>query len=535
MRFLAALLLSCAPAALLADTIEAPARVSEATLYPWGASVTREISVIAPAGQHEVVIPGLPDIDPATLRVQAEGLRVGAVGLQTDRQRPVADTSSPEIKAAEDAVKAARKALRDYDNQMAQVRLAAKAAQEKLSFLREMSKNAAPPDNIAGWFDAIGAQISLALNEAQTAEEQAQSMQDGRDDLKEAYDKAQAALAALGAPEDPGRVLVLAVESDGTPATIRFTSFANDASWSPVYDLRLTTGDAPALALERGLMVQQSSGEDWRGVTLTLSTARPSGQSTASELSPWFRRIEDPMQYAMKERSAAADMAYEMAAAAAPPAPIIEAAEVQMMGATVTYHYPTPVDLRSGADALRLRLDELALVPEIMAEAVPRRDSTAFLTARTDNTSGQVLLPGPATLYADGAMVGQRELALTAAGDELALGFGPIDGITLERRLTAQSEGNRGLISKENAQDETAQIIVKNLTGKDWPLRVVDQVPVSTQDDLRITWKAQPNPTEENPDGKRGLLHWESTLAAGETKEITLTTETRWPKDKELY
>ncbi|MDM7255986.1 MAG: DUF4139 domain-containing protein [Paracoccus sp. (in: a-proteobacteria)] len=531
MRAVALMLVTCAPGALLADIIEASAPVSEATLYPWGASVTREVAITPAPGQHELVIPGLPDIDPASLRVQTDGVRIGSVAVQTQRPQPAAELETPKHKAAEEAVKAARKALRDYDNRMAQVRLGAEAAKEKLEFLRELAANASPPDDIAGWLDQIGQQISAALSQAHAAEAEAQNMQEGRDELKNAYEKALAALEAIGAPPEPGRVLVMALESDGAPATIRFTSFIADASWSPVYDLRLNTVAAPALALERGLMVQQGSGEDWHDVTLTLSTARPSDQSSASTVSPWFRRISDPAVPMPMARAKSEDVAM---AAPAPAAPIAEAAAVEMMGATVTYRYPTPVDLRSGADALRLRLDVLALTPEIVAEAAPSLDTTAFLSARAGNDSGQVLLPGPATLYADGAMVGQQELPLTAAGDELALGFGPIDGIPLERRIIAQSEGGRGLISKENAQDETIQIIVRNLTGQDWPLRLTDRVPVSTQDDLRITWQASPTPTEENPDGQRGVLRWDSTLAAGETKEFSLTTELRWPKDKEL-
>lgn len=533
MRAVALMLVTCAPGALLADIIDAPARVSEATLYPWGASVTREVAITPAAGQHELVVPGLPDIDPASLRVQAEGVRVGSMAVQTQRPLPSAELETPERKNAEEAVKAARKALRDYDYRMAQVRLGAEAAEEKLEFLRELAANASPPDDIAGWLDQIGQQISAALSQAHAAEAEAQNMQEGRDELKKAYEKALAALEAIGAPPEQGRVLVMALESDGAPVTIRFTSFTANASWSPVYDLRLNTGDTPALRLERGLMIQQSSGEDWHGVTLTLSTARPSDQSTASTVSPWFRRIYDPAPPMPMARDKSAGATYDMAAPAAM-APMAEAAAVEMVGATVTYRYPTPVALRSGADALRLRLDELALTPDIVAEAVPSLDTTAFLSARADNDSGQVLLPGPATLYADGAMVGQQELPLTAAGDELVLGFGPIDGITLERRITAQSEGGRGLISKENAQDETVQIIVRNLTGQEWPLRLTDRVPVSTQDDLRITWQASPAPTEENPDGQRGVLRWDSTLAAGETKEFSLTTELRWPKDKVL-
>ncbi|MFD2440584.1 DUF4139 domain-containing protein [Paracoccus kondratievae] len=205
-----------------------------------------------------------------------------------------------------------------------------------------------------------------------------------------------------------------------------------------------------------------------------------------------------------------------------------------MLGETVVYDYPAPVTLRDGADALRLPLDSHDLTPGILAEAVPRRDSTAYLVADTVNSTGAIILPGQATFYADGAMVGRSALELTAAGDDMKLGFGPLTGIKLERRIPDEVEGNRGLISKSSERRETAILQIRNLTAEAWPLRVIDQVPVSTQEALRIDWSAKPEPDETDPDGKRGLLVWNGEIKAGETQQITLTTALRWPEGQAL-
>ena len=139
-----------------------------------------------------------------------------------------------------------------------------------------------------------------------------------------------------------------------------------------------------------------------------------------------------------------------------------------------------------------------------------------------------------ATLFADGAMVGQTQLPLIAAGDRLELGFGRIDGMRVERRVPEQTEGERGLIRSSNQRVEVATLRVENLTAEAWPLRVVDRVPVSTQDDLSVDWQASPQPAETDPDGKRGVLYWESPIAAGELREITLTSELSWPGGNDL-
>nr|MBP6677772.1 DUF4139 domain-containing protein [Paracoccus sp. (in: a-proteobacteria)] len=208
---------------------------------------------------------------------------------------------------------------------------------------------------------------------------------------------------------------------------------------------------------------------------------------------------------------------------------VVDSAIAGVVGETVIYDYPTPVDIRDGADALRLPLDAHDLTPEIVAEAVPRHDDSAYLVADTVNTTGAVILPGDATFYADGALVGRGALELTAAGDDMKLGFGPLTGIKLERHLPDETEGGSGIIVKSAERQETAVLSIRNLTGEAWPLRVIDRVPVSRQEDLRIDWSAEPAPDETDPKGKRGLLVWNGEIAAGEERSITLKTSLRWP------
>jgi uncharacterized protein (TIGR02231 family) len=213
---------------------------------------------------------------------------------------------------------------------------------------------------------------------------------------------------------------------------------------------------------------------------------------------------------------------------------VVEAAVVQMDGPVVTWHYAAPVDLRSGADAVKIALGAVTLAPDLHALAIPRLADTAYLEAEFTNTGPEPLLPGPATLYRDGTAVGQAELPLIAAGAEATLGFGPLDGIALTRIVPSRSEGDRGVISKSNRIEETAILTVDNRSGQDWPVKLVDQVPYSEQDDLKIAWQATPQPTETDPEGERGLLVWRFDLAAGAKREIRLSHSLDWPSGMEL-
>ena len=525
----------------LADRIETTARVTDVTVYPWGAGVTREAALDLPAGAHELVIPGLPQgIDPDSLRVVGEGAVIGAVGLQQDRALPATPVKSPELTAAEDRVRQARQALSAHDARVAGIKAQGETAEDLIEFLMKLAESdgMAAGSDIAALSGTVGQQLLQARQTAIRAEAEAETADQGREDLEQTLETAEAMLAALRGPDAPSSALLVAVQGQGKPARIRITSMTGDASWQPVYDLSLARKES-TLRLDRGLLVRQDTGEDWANVHLLLSTARPMDQSAPSELQPQFPRIGEQEGKLYSHPAAPmpeAEMARDYAASVAEVEPVVAGSALAgVVGETVVYDYPTPVTLRHGADALRLPLDSHALTPEVVAEAVPRRDATAYLVADTVNATGAVILPGSASFYADGALVGRGALQLTAAGDKMKLGFGPLSGITLEHRIPDQVEGARGLISKSSERKEVAELRIHNLTGEEWPLRVIDQVPVSTQENLRIDWSADPAPDQTDPDGKRGLLVWNGKIAAGEERAITLTTALRWPEEKVLY
>ena len=534
----------CAPAwvtAASAAQIEATGRVSHVILYPQGAQVTRRLDLTAPPGSHEVILPGLPEgIDPDSLRIAAEGARIGSVSLQQGRALPDESPDSPAILSAREELRARERALRERDARTAAIRAEAQAAEDTVAFLMKLAEaEGAAGGDVAALAQSVQAQILEARKKAIWAEDAARQSEEGRDEDVKAVEAARARLEALENPATQGEALVMAVAVEaagaeqGTPQAfaIEITSATDMAGWRPVYDLRLDR-KAGTLAIERGVVVSQNTGEDWQDATLRLSTARPGGQAAATEVPSDFPRAEQDYPAATESAvlNRQADAAYGAAVAEAAPV-VVDSMQATDLGLSIAYDYPAPVTIRDGVDALRLKLDEKSLTPEIFAEAAPRFDATAYLMAEGPNAIGEPILPGRASLYADGVMVGQTDLPLIAAGDELRLGFGPIDGILAERRVPERQEGTGGLIRRKNEDDETATLRIENLTGDLWPLRVVDRVPVSQQEILTVDWSADPQPSETEPDGRRGVLVWETELKPAEIKEITVTTRMRWPDD----
>lgn len=525
--------LALMPLPALADVITAASRVTAVTIYPQGARVTREVTFAAPQGRHDLRIADLPaGLDPELIRIAAvQGATTAGFSLQEGGAGPAQPLPTPELDAAIATAQAARDAaalaLEAIDARI-------DAAEAQIGFLRAASAEVgAGKTDLAAIARSIGTEV-LAIRQAMAADRAARPAADRA--LAEADARLTAALAARddrrAEQADPAQLAVAVTLPAAGEAQLTVVHFIEDASWRPVYDADLTRAPEPALRLDRGALVSQASGEDWRGVELTLSTARPSQQAAPSELWPDLRRVEKPLPPGAMMKSGDAEMAFEAAPVMAA-APVEDRALAGIDGDVVAYRAPGAADVASGVEDLRIALGEMQFAPKVEARAVPRVDATAFVVAEFENHA-EVLLPGRVMLSREGALVGATDLPLVAAGAEVTLPFGAIDGLKLTREMPQNMQGDAGFLSSDTARSEVSVLRVENLTGESWPVHLVDQVPYSEQAELQIDWKATPAPAETEPDGKRGLMGWRFALPPGGVQEVRLEVSLRWPEGLEL-
>ena len=535
MRVLLCLMLLL-PGASFADTIYATSTITAVTVYPNGAQITREVQFTGGAGPHEVLVTDLPGgVDPRLIRIATpDGISLGAFSVRTDRlpPRPV------QMPAEQTAAKAAVEALQIKEHAalavIAGVTARVEAAEAQIGFLRSVDANTAERtvEGLKSIGQMIAGEVLLARQVALVAQADLPAAQMALTAVQDELANAQAAYDAL--PQRDAEYVALSVMVDqqtAGDAKLTVTHYVADATWLPVYDINLQR-KIPKLTIERGVLVNQNSGEDWGKVALTLSTVAVSERSWPADVYPELRHI---IAQAELDRLADLNSGDEGGGLVFPVSePEVTSsgsfARPDFAGDVVVYHYPSAVSVASGVDALRLALDVIEATPTIEARAVPRSDATAYLMARFSNDSGEILLPGPAYLMRDGTLVGNVDFAKVAPGDKAELAFGPIEGLRLRRDMPLTMGGDTGIISTTNQVEEKAVMVVENLTDEVWPVRLLDQVPYSEQEDLEITYNADPAPTEVDVEGKRGVLAWVFVVAPGETKAVKLDHLIQWPE-----
>ncbi|KEJ91044.1 DUF4139 domain-containing protein [Sulfitobacter donghicola] len=539
MRFLSVALVAL-PLPIMAETFTTTSSPTAATVYSGFAMVTREVSVEVPAGAHQIILPDLPQwVDAGSLRASISGADITSTRLRTAALPPQPDSDSQAVVAAKEQIKLAERALRDLDDAIQDAELAIQSAEARLAFLGNLSSSETLPSDplaLAELAAMIEAQTLTAKQTQLNAQREARQISEARPDLLRDLEDAKAALDALTPPAEPKALLALSVDAKEAGTIIATVSYPARASWQPTYDVALATGDDATMTLRRAALVHQNTGENWDNIALTLSTLTPSGQIVPSELYPPLLRFEDPQLRAKLQRSVSG-LSAGMAEDVAEPA-MMEAApspQPNFDGPGVRYTLPSPISIAQNAEGARVELDALEFGARVFARAVPASDQTAFLMAESENASKESLLAAnSAQIFVDGTLVGQSYFSAVPAGGEIVQAFGPIEDLRLKRTVLDLSEGDRGLISRTNAQTQEIRMEIENLGAKAWDVELLEAIPYSEQDDLEIEWSAKPQPSITDVDNRRGLMQWNFSIGANDNKEITTEQFIRWPDGKVL-
>ena len=539
MRFIA-LLLAVSPSFVFADTIIARIAPTDVTVFTQGAEVTRKGQITLPAGLHDIVIPDMRPNDGGlqTPEIKLSGATMISQKWQNNNQVPLGEPQTEGYKTAKNELDSAKEAVAVLKDDIATNELVKQAAKAQIEFLNALATSDTLPDGIDTLRDLsrmISQETLAARTTIQQADIQARTLSKSLPDLQKAVAKAQREFDALLPPSKNFAQLTLTVSvPEANTSDLSLKYLVPDAGWQPVYDLRLSTDESPKLVVERGATILQRSGERWENVNLILSTVAVQERPEPNDIRIKRLRISEPQPISKRSLQAESQADFSNDGARALQAPVmlmeVESATVDLSGIAAQYSFDYPISVDSSDDFNRITLGTLNFEASVEARAIPLNNQTAFRMVKFTNDSGEQMLPAPANLYVDDRLIAETFVNQIVPGAETEIGFGPIHGLRLTRTILNRNEGDRGIISRSNENTETVRIDVENLTDKAWAVTQLDRVPFTEQEDLSIDWSAVPRPTTTDHKDRRGVLHWDLNLEAGETQSVKLDTKITWPE-----
>jgi uncharacterized protein (TIGR02231 family) len=507
--------------------------VSEVTVYPDRAHVTRTAMASLPMGTSALEFSGLPAaLDESSVEVSAKAdapLTIEGIDV---RQEFLAASANPKAQDLE-------RQLQELLDQQKSLQGQNGVCEEKRQFFRNLSAGLGKGEKEPMNLDDIRKLYTFYGDEVASLSENILSIERSEMKLDPEIDRVKRELDAVrNAAQKSQRTLLVSVKA-GAAAKGEFTLryVIGNASWISSYNARIDS-ETGKVELLYNALVRQKTGEDWNNVRLTLSTAQPGRNGRMPELMPSYvdYRTPEPLVSPRAEFAPAAPMLApnEPARAKEELVQSDEAqAEVRKSGMSVSYQVGLPVTIPADGQAHRANVTVLNLAGSPEYVTTPKLDSAVFLKVHLVNTSDAQLLPGQVSVFRDGEFTGMLPMNLTPAGSDFDLYAGKDDSIKVERKELVSKRSETGLLNRREVEDRRYQISLENFRSGPVKLAVYDQLPVSKNADIAVNQGAfSDKPTTIDKD--TGKLSWDIQLQPKVKKVIEFNYSIEWPKGKEI-
>lgn len=504
--------------------------IRDITVFLARAQVTRTVKTRLEPGRTNLVVTGLASqLDPNGIQVSGRGsftilgtshrqnflqdvntpksLRVLKDSLEFYRRQLTVEESQKEILTKEEAMLSANQRIGGTNSNLTVAELKAMAD----FFRARLSDIVASRMKLDGSIRKINEKMSRVQSQINTK--------------NELYSR------------NSGEIVISVAADNTTPAELEVSYVVSRAGWQPVYDLRATSTKAP-VQLSYKANVFQSTGEEWKNVKLTLSTANPNLGGLKPELVSQVLDFLQVMPYGEGpyKRMKSAPVAMERAADTSAPAELEEANTLADRVSTVesavntSFVISIPYTVTSSNQPTLVDIGRHELLAAYRYAAAPKLESDAFLMAMATGWEELSLLPGQASVFFEGTYVGKTFIDPNSIRDTLSLSLGRDKRIVLKRERVKDLT-SRKFISGSIRESKAFTISVRNTRQEPITVVVEDQVPISRNTQIEVAVVDVGGASWNKETGK---LTWTLTLQPSEVKNLQFKYEVKYPKDKPI-
>lgn len=358
--------------------------------------------------------------------------------------------------------------------------------------------------------------------------------------------------------------------------------------WTPLYDIRFSSTNNPATFLLKAEF-QQTTGEDWKDVSIVFSTEEQSTNIKSLDLKPmvYKKQVAGERPKTVATVSTVDDIVAQVGGIS----DVENQGKARGEGGMVTYvngvakkgsvNIPKPVIEKGSAEsAVRMKSEDIEkMQTEIITEnastgissnnnlltqdyivkmkytiksgerakiiplqeqntkvnykyfSVPKKEKVVYLAALFPTWEELGLANARANLYIDNKYVNSTYISANQTLDTLKVFVGRENKIAIERKIIKEKPIEANRKGTELEQVINVKILVKNNNNNSVDIKIDDQIPISNSEKISIT---KGELSGAIYDEKSGLLYWETSLKPLESKIFTFSYTCKYPKDVEL-
>ncbi|WP_445748779.1 DUF4139 domain-containing protein [Polaribacter sp.] len=197
---------------------------------------------------------------------------------------------------------------------------------------------------------------------------------------------------------------------------------------------------------------------------------------------------------------------------------------------TIDFEIKMPYTIKSDNKSYAVDITNYSLAADYQYYSVPKINKNAFLMANITDWEKYNLLEGEANIFFEETYIGKSLLDVRYAKDTLQISLGIDKNIQIEREKITDFASKK-FIGTRKEELRNWKINIKNNKSQQISMVIFDQVPVSTNDEIKVEILST---SDAKHDLETGELKWIFKLNPKETKTFDIKYAVKYPKNKNL-
>ena len=318
---------------------------------------------------------------------------------------------------------------------------------------------------------------------------------------------------------------------------LSYTYNVGGVYWQPFYDVKFTKPSDPASFVLKAQLTQQT-GEDWNDVKLIFSTEQPNSGRILGNLYPYY--LQPQQQHARTYRKQSnnveslaakvSGVSEDAAEYAVPMANATKYSEMTVSQLTMLgkeYEVGMKHTIISDGKEKIIALETKSTKADYKHYTIPKIEKAAYISALMPQWEDLELMDASGKIYLENNYINDTYISSSNTEDTLNLSIGQDKRVAVDRKIAKTKPEKTGLLSNTIETIVTITLSIKNNNQTPIDINVVDQIPLSNQENIKIT---AGDLSKAQYDEKTGKLTWDFSLKPLEQKTITFNYTVRQPK-----
>ena len=497
---------------VFSQKIEVNHQIDKVNVFLNGAEINRKASVQIPNGRSELLFYGISSsIVPNSIKIIFDPSSVKVISINVlDSINYKKDKQWKNIRDKLDNIEEEKKLLS----------IKIQSLQKQIVFL---DKNMELKGNTPASVQQLNARSDYFQKKTEEIEKKIFSLKQKMKSIDKKLDETEKKLSRIEKKlQKKSSVIKVSVDTDQpVNSNLQLKYMVNNASWKPFYSINAVNKNEK-INFKYQAKIYNNTGNDWNNQKLTLAIVNPSDDLSLPVLKTWTIGDFVEMQYGegrlnnikgKAEYTSNTNMDYD----------IIKVEDIH-----AKFDIDIPHDIPSDARPHLINVKDYDVKVDYYSLSIPKIKEGAYLIAKIPHWHQMGLMDADVNLYYNNNFQGVSHLDTEQISDTLDVSLGKDESFVVTRRKL-KSANKTHMIGFNLTKKLTYEIVVKNLRNETQEIEVRDQIPVSSDSDIKIEII---DLAGAQLDDISGQLTWKIKLKALETKKIVFSFNIKVPKSK---